>query len=86
LWLSIGLHIGWNFFEGTVFGFAVSGLAPFTLMRHLPVGPAWAVGGAFGPEAGLVMVPAYVAGLALVVLYTRRRRLAAPQQSPETPS
>jgi hypothetical protein len=52
LWLSIGLHIGWNFFEGTVFGFQVSGLEPFALMRHTPSGPAWAVGGAFGPEAG----------------------------------
>jgi membrane protease YdiL (CAAX protease family) len=49
LWLSIGLHIGWNFFEGTVFGFQVSGLDLFTLMRHTVSGPAWATGGSFGP-------------------------------------
>lgn len=74
LWLSIGLHIGWNFFEGTIFGFQVSGLQPFALMEHSPSGPGWATGGAFGPEAGLVMLPAYVLGVLLILAYTRRRR------------
>lgn len=73
LWLSIGLHIGWNFFEGTVFGFQVSGLELATVMRHTVSGPAWATGGDFGPEAGAVMLPAYVVGLLLVLAYTRRR-------------
>jgi len=74
LWLSIGLHIGWNFFEGTIFGFQVSGLEPFALMRHSPVGPAWATGGAFGPEAGAIMLPAYFVGVLLILTYTRKRR------------
>ena len=40
LWLSIGLHIGWNFFEGIVFGFPVSGTASYPLMRISISGPA----------------------------------------------
>lgn len=74
LWLSIGLHVGWNFFEGTVFGFPVSGLDLFRLMRHTVDGPAWATGGGFGPEAGAVILPAYALGLLLIRLYTARPR------------
>jgi uncharacterized protein len=73
LWLSIGLHIGWNFFEGTVFGFAVSGLDLFRVMRHQVDGPGWATGGAFGPEAGVVVLPALLLGTGAIWLYTRGR-------------
>jgi membrane protease YdiL (CAAX protease family) len=86
LWLSIGLHIGWNFFEGTILGFPVSGLDPFALARHTPTGPSWATGGGFGPEAGLVMVPAYALGVLLIILYTRRRTLSPSLPASETAS
>jgi hypothetical protein len=86
LWLSIGLHIGWNFFEGTVFGFQVSGLELPTLLRHTITGPAWITGGEFGPEAGAVMLPAYGVGLLLVVAYTRRRAGVHLKSPSETPS
>jgi hypothetical protein len=73
LWLSIGLHIGWNFFEGPVFGFPVSGLG-FFQMTHITVeGPELWTGGAFGPEAGLIVLPALLVGAALVWIYTRGR-------------
>ncbi|MFN8405445.1 MAG: type II CAAX endopeptidase family protein, partial [Anaerolineales bacterium] len=39
LWLPIGLHIGWNFFEGVVFGFPVSGLDIYPLTRIDVTGP-----------------------------------------------
>ena len=74
LWLSIGLHIGWNFFEGVVFGFPVSGLDVFRLTRIQVHGPDLWTGGAFGPEAGLVILPAMLVGAALIFAYTRRRK------------
>ena len=73
LWLSIGLHIGWNFFEGVIFGFPVSGLDIYHLTLIRVSGPELWTGGAFGPEAGLVLLPAIAIGAFLVYIYTRSR-------------
>jgi membrane protease YdiL (CAAX protease family) len=73
LWLPIGLHIGWNFFEGVVFGFPVSGLDIYALTRITVHGPELWTGGAFGPEAGLIVLPSLVLGGLLIYLYTMRR-------------
>lgn len=73
LWLPIGLHIGWNFFEGVVFGFPVSGLATYRLAQTTVNGPVLWTGGAFGPEAGLIILPPIFLAMLLVHLYTRSR-------------
>ena len=73
LWLSIGLHIGWNFFEGVVFGFPVSGLGTYALTRISVHGPEIWTGGAFGPEAGLIVLPSLILGSVLIYFYTIRR-------------
>ncbi|GAB4580666.1 MAG: hypothetical protein Fur0022_34080 [Anaerolineales bacterium] len=73
LWLPIGLHIGWNFFENTVFGFPVSGLDTLGLLFHTNTGPEWLTGGAFGPEAGLIVIPGMLLGSVIMYFYTKPR-------------
>jgi membrane protease YdiL (CAAX protease family) len=88
LWLPIGLHIGWNLFEGPVFGFPVSGLATSQLLLQTPTGPVWFTGGSFGPEAGVVLLPGLFVGTLLVWLYTSRRLPSTlePSQRSATPN
>ncbi len=75
MWLPIGLHIGWNFFEGCVYGFPVSGIGEITHLIHQTVqGPALVTGGAFGPEAGLIQLPALLVGVLCIVWYTSKKR------------
>ncbi len=81
LWLAIGLHIGWNFFEGNIFGYPVSGLSSFGLIQHETTGPEMWTGGQFGPEAGLIVIPGLLLGTFLVWLYTCGRDTS---QTPKT--
>jgi membrane protease YdiL (CAAX protease family) len=53
LWLPIGLHFGWNFTQGAVFGAAVSGYPLHGAFRFTLSGPTLVTGGAFGPEASI---------------------------------
>ncbi|WP_306600416.1 CPBP family intramembrane glutamic endopeptidase [Geothrix sp. 21YS21S-2] len=73
LWLSFGLHFGWNFAQGPLIGFPVSGLPAGGLQRLADLGPAWLTGGAYGPEAGLIGICFRFVIIALVVLYLRSR-------------
>jgi membrane protease YdiL (CAAX protease family) len=86
LWLPIGLHFGWNLFEGPVFGFPVSGITTAVLIEQRVHGPEVWTGGPFGPEAGLVQVASLGVGVAAVWLYTRRRGSSSPPARPPLPA
>lgn len=67
LWLPIGIHWAWNYTQGNIFGFAVSGTdAGGTLLQVVPDGPDIITGGAFGAEASIISV---VLGLVLTALF-----------------
>jgi membrane protease YdiL (CAAX protease family) len=73
--IPIGLHTTWNFFQGNVFGFPVSGLnlVGATFLSTRQTGPNLLTGGPFGPEAGLLAPAAMAVGVGLIALRVRRR-------------
>jgi len=73
LWLPIGIHFGWNFTEGGIFGAAVSGHDTHGLFATRFHGPDWLTGGAFGPESSVPAVAVcLVAATALLAITLRR--------------
>ncbi|MGD8718702.1 MAG: CPBP family intramembrane metalloprotease [Candidatus Zixiibacteriota bacterium] len=82
LWLAIGFHWGWNFGEGPLLGFSVSGMATdATLFEAAPKGAAWLSGGAFGPEGSVALT---VTGTILILLLVAGKipRPGAPEAVP----
>jgi membrane protease YdiL (CAAX protease family) len=74
--IPIGIHITWNFFQGYVFGFPVSGGRDFltTFIAIEQSGPDVWTGGDFGPEAGLIWLLAMALGILLVVAWVYMRK------------
>ncbi len=66
--LPVGIHLGWNWTQGNLLGFGVSGTSgqPGWIRPVFRGGPEWVSGGAFGLEASLLGTAAVLAGLLLL--------------------
>ena len=73
LWLSIALHLSWNFTAGYLFSATVSGqdgqAGLFFGELH---GPWWMTGGAFGMEGSVMTLVALAVGTSLLVAFLPR--------------
>ncbi len=75
LWGVFSIHTVWNWAQGNLFGFEVSGqVAPGgTLFNLMEVGPDVVTGGSFGPEGGLSVTAVLIFSCLAVWLAARRR-------------
>jgi membrane protease YdiL (CAAX protease family) len=73
LWLPIGMHFGWNFTEGGLFGTTVSGGHSHGLVSVTLSGPVPLTGGAFGPEASVIAIAVCLIAATILGVYSVRR-------------
>ena len=75
LWLAIGLHLGWNFFQASIFGFASSGHSSPRLITQSPIGADWLNGGNFGAEGSVSILPFTITSLFLIHWWVGKTRI-----------
>lgn len=76
LWGVFAWHSVWNWAQGNLFGYEVSGssFAGGALLDLRETGPDAVTGGPFGPEGGLAVTAVVVVGIAVVLALAARRK------------
>jgi len=65
LWFGIMLHFTWNFFQGPLLGYEVSGMPLKSLLQHQVQGNELITGGKFGFEGSLLSTAFYILAIAV---------------------
>lgn len=78
LWLSIGIHVGWNFTQGGLFSVPVSGHPAQGMIQGALSGPTWLTGGAFGVEGSVFAVVTVLAAGVALLTYVAKHKVIAP--------
>ena len=69
LWFPFGIHLMWNWVQGSIFGIEVSGLkdiASATLLKEIDRGPAWLTGENYGIEGSIACTVAIIIAIAAI--------------------
>ena len=69
LWFVWGMHLFWNWMQGSIFGIEVSGLTEIvstSLLKETDRGPDWLTGGTYGIEASVACTIALTASTAAI--------------------
>ncbi len=73
LWMCIGYHITWNYFQGNIYGFNVSGIATKSIFTTVYQNDNLINGGKFGPEGGLIVTVILLLGFLFTKYYYRNK-------------
>lgn len=77
IWMGIGYHITWNYFQGNIFGFLVSGNVTDSVYTVKTVDPNIINGSGFGPEGGLVVTILLIISIYLIYRFLPSRKIKA---------
>ena len=69
IWVPIGMHWAWNYLEGGILGYEISGItqAGIPLITAKITGPALLTGGNYGPVSSIITI---AIGIGLSMMYT----------------
>lgn len=73
LWMPIGMHVSWNFIQGCILGFEVSGTQIASLIKTQTQGSSYVSGGDFGAEGSLVTTVILVLGISGIHAYYKKK-------------
>lgn len=73
LWFAIMLHFSWNFFQGPVLGYKVSGVDLKSVLQSNLTGNSLYTGGIFGFEGSVVALVLYIVAILLLVWAYERK-------------
>lgn len=75
IWMPIGFHITWNYFQGYIWGFQVSGNKVNGIYQIQTITNNIINGGEFGPEGGLVVTSILLISLFFVRFYYSNQKI-----------
>lgn len=75
LWFPISLHLFWNYFQGPVFGYSVSGQRTDSVFKTDLLGSTAINGGKFGFEGSIVCTIMLVIAIALILYFYNKNSL-----------